>query len=79
MSKDYKVWLDGIDKCLVSRLQAQEDELVLYTHAMTVLATQGWEQTTSPSFGHVSLEAICHHFSVPLEKADIDTSMVQDE
>ena len=40
LSKDYKVWLDGIDKCLVSRLQAQEDGLVLYTHAMTVLATQ---------------------------------------
>jgi len=45
LSKDYKLWLDGIDKCLISRLQAQGDELILFTHAMTVLATQGWERT----------------------------------
>ena len=46
---------------------------------MTVLATQGWERIATPSFGHGSLDAICHHFSVPLEKADINTSIVQDE
>ena len=45
---------------------------------MTVLATQDWERMTS-SFGHNSLQAICHHFSVPLEKADIGVSTVQDE
>ena len=79
LSKDYKVWLNDIGKCLVSRMKAQDEELVLYTHAMTVFATQGWEQMTSPSFGHNSLQAICHHFSVPLEKADIGVSTVQDE
>ena len=78
LSKDYKVWLNDIGKCLVSRMKAQDEELVLYTHAMMVLATQGWERTTS-SFGHNSLEAICHRFSVPLEKADINVSTVQDE
>jgi len=78
LSKDYKVWLDGIDtcKCVISRLQAQEEKLVLYTHAMTGL---GWERTTSPSFRPGSLEAICHRFSVPLEIADIDIFIVQDE
>ena len=78
LSKDYKVWLNDIGKCLVNRMKAQQEELVLYTHAMTVLATQGWERTTS-SFRHNSLEAICHHFCVPLEKADINVSTFQDE
>ena len=79
LSKDCKVWLNDISKCLVSRMKAQDEKLVLYTHTMMVLATQGWERTPSPSFGHNSLEVICHRFSVPLEKADINVSTVQDE
>ena len=78
LSKDYKVWLNDIGKCLVSRMKAQDEELVLYTHAMRALVTQGWERRTS-SFGHYSLEGICDRFTVPLEKADIDVSTVQDE
>ena len=44
-----------------------------------ILATQGWERTASPSFGHASLEEICHWFAIPLEKASIDSSAVQEE
>ena len=79
MRKDYKVWLTAVDKCLVHRLKAQEEELVLFTHAMTLLATQGWERTAAPSFGQVSLEAISQWFAIPLEKAGIDTSAIQEE
>ena len=39
-----KAWLNTIDKCLVNRLKAQEEELLIFTHAITLLATQGWEQ-----------------------------------
>ena len=72
LSKDYKVWFNDIGKCLVSRMKAQDEELVLYTHA-----TQGWERMTS--FGYNLSGAFCHRFSMPLEKADIDVSTVQDE
>ena len=77
--KEYKVWLTAVDECLVRRLKTQEEELVLFTHAMTILATHGWEQTTTPSFGHASLKAISQWFAIPLEKAGIDTSAVQEE
>ena len=46
---------------------------------MTILATQGWERTATPSFGYASLEEICDWFAIPLEKAGIDSSAVQEE
>ena len=64
---------------LVNRLKVQEEKLLIFTHAMTILATQGWEKTASPSFGHASLEEICHCFAIPLDKASIDSSAVQEE
>ena len=54
-------------------------KVINFTHAMTILATQGWEKTASPSFGHASLEEICHCFAIPLDKASIDSSAVQEE
>jgi len=50
--KEYKVWLTAVDECLVQRLKTQEEELVLFTHVVTLLATHGWEQTTTPIFSH---------------------------
>ena len=79
MRKDYKVWLTAVDKCLVYRQKAQEEELVLLIHAMTLLATRGWERTAVPSFGHASLEAISQWFAIPLEKGGIHTSTIQEE
>ena len=46
---------------------------------MTLLATHGWEHSSSPSFGYASLEAICNWFTVPLVKASINISLVQQE
>ena len=43
LKKHYKIWLSTIDKCLVNRLKAQEEELLIFTHAMTILAPHSWE------------------------------------
>ena len=53
--------------------------MLIFTHAITILAPHRWERTASPSFGHASLEAICHWFAIPQEKASIDSSAVQEE
>jgi len=79
LRKDYKVWLTAVDECLVHRLKSQEEELVLFTHAVTLLATHGWERTATPSFGHAALEAVSQWFAIPLEKAGIDTSAILEE
>lgn len=79
LKTNYLSWLEAVDACLVSRLKVQEEELLILTHGVTLLATHGWERTSTPSFGHVSLEAICSWFLAPLERVGIDCSLVQDE
>ena len=42
------------------------------------LSTHGWERS-EVSFGYAALDAICQWFCVPLERAGIDCSEVQEE
>ena len=49
------------------------------THAITILATHGWQQSESPSFAYAALDSVCQRFCVPLEKANIDLSLIQEE
>ena len=79
LKSNYQSWLEAVDSCLVSRLKVQEEQLLILTQAVTLLATHGWERTSTPSFGHAALEAVCDWFSVPLEKAGVDVSLVQEE
>ena len=79
LKSNYQSWLEAVDSCLVSRLKVQEEQLLILTQAVTLLATHGWERASTPSFGHASLEAVCDWFSIPLEKAGIDISLVQEE
>ena len=51
----------------------------LISHAITLLATHGWDCTGSPSFGHPALEYVCQRFFLPLEHVGIDLSLVIDE
>ena len=79
MKSNYASWVTAVYTCLVKRLKFQEEELVILTHAVMLLATHGWERSSSPSFGHASLEAICNWFTIPLEKASINVTLVQQE
>ena len=73
MKSNYTSWM------MVKRVKIQEEELVILTHAVTLFATHGWERSSSPFFGHASLEAICNWFTIPLEKASTDATLVQQE
>ena len=69
MKSNHEQWVEAVAACLLNRVKAQDAELRLLTHAVTLLATNGWEHTETPSFGHDSLEAICDWFCVPLERS----------
>ena len=66
-----------MEKCLRERMRSQDTELLI--HSMTLLATNGWERSESPSFGYAALDAVCVRFKVPLESASVDLTLVQEE
>ena len=72
-------WVESVEACLLQRLKTQAPELELLTHAITILATHGWEQSENPSFAHGALESVCQRFRSPLEKANTDVSLVKEE
>ena len=51
----------------------------MLTHAVTILATKGWERSESASFGHAAHHAICQRFRIPLEATSVDCSAIQEE
>ena len=68
-----KTWTPALKKRIKS------NEVDLLTHAVTLLATNGWERCASTSFGYEPLEAVFEQFRVPLESANMDCSLVQEE
>ena len=70
-------WIENLDTCLKKRIKSNEVDLL--THAVTLLATNGWGRSASTSFGYEALEAVCERFRVPLESANMDCSLVQEE
>ena len=70
-------YVKALEMCLRNRIQPHDTDLL--THAVTILATNGWERSESASFGHTALEAICQRFQIPLEAAPLDVSAVQEE
>ena len=68
---------DTILACLKNRMVTEECELL--THALSILATQGWGRGDNASFGYAALQYIAARFQAPLESANIDTSKLQGE
>ena len=73
----HEEWVEAVEDCILNRLKTQAPELKLLTHAVTLFSTHGWERTENPSFSYAVLDAICQWFGVPLERAGIDSSLVQ--
>ena len=67
-----------VQASLRDRLATQETDLL--SQALTILATQGWEKATSTSSVHYSaIEQLLLRFKVPLEQANINASLLQEE
>ena len=70
-------WVVALEECLRKRLQYQDTDLL--THAVTILATYGWQRSESPCFAYEALDAICRRFEAPLRNASVDLSQIRDE
>ena len=70
----YTQWVDSVESCLQNRVKTGEVELL--SHAITILATHGWERTSTPSFAYTALGAVTQCFATPLESAGVDLSQV---
>ena len=73
----HQEYSQSIEACLKQRMSSQETDML--THALTVLATQGWERSETPSFGYPALEYLSERFAAPLQHANIDTALLQGE
>ena len=70
-------YMEQVQDCLRHRVKVNNIEMV--THSLTILATNGWEKFQDASFGHGGLDNISTRFRLPLEKAGVDCSSLQDE
>lgn len=52
--------------CLRDRVKAQSTDLL--THALTILAPQGWNKAEGASFAYGALDSLSTRFRFPLEK-----------
>lgn len=73
----YVEWIEAVESCLKARIKMDDTELL--THAVTLLATNGWQRSEDAAFGHVALDAVCAKFLVPLETSNVDCSLVREE
>jgi hypothetical protein len=77
LESHYVEWVTSIEDCLRERLKFQDIDLL--TVAITILATNGWERSESPSFAYEALDLVCQRFKTPLERASVDLAKVQEE
>ena len=70
LKDNFVQFVDSILKCLKNRFKCQNGKL--FTHAIKLLATHGWEKTDYASFGYDALAYFTRRFSVPLEYANVD-------
>ena len=63
--------------CLKDRVTIHHPQLL--KDCLTLLATHGWQRSTSDNFADLSLDNLLLKFSVPLENAGVDTSLVCEE
>ena len=77
LKNNFQKFVDSILQCLTRRFKCQNVEL--FTHTVKLLATHGWEKTDDASFGYDALAYFTRRFSVPLDHANVDCTLLQQE
>ena len=70
-------YMESVLSCLRDRIKSHHVQLL--THVLTVLATNGWENSEEISFGHDAVHALTTRFFVPLNHASVNCSVLVDE
>ena len=63
--------------CLKNGIRSHHPELL--TNALTILATKGWMKSNDIDFAATTLQDLVQQFLVPLEKAGVDTTQINEE
>ena len=69
-------YVELVQACLRNCIKVQNTELLC--HTLTIFITNGWGRSENPSFGYQALDYLTTRFSIPLENAKIDCSLVQE-
>ena len=69
-------YAESVVSCL-KELKVQHCDVL--SHALSLLATQGWEKPESVGLITAALESLSSHFKVPLERSGVDCSVLQEE
>ena len=59
MKSNHVQWVEAVAVCLLNHVKTQEAELRLLTHAVTLLAINGWEHTETPSSSCTIIQIDC--------------------
>ena len=70
-------WTGGIEAYLKDRLQTEHIDLL--SNAITILATNGWQRQEDARFGCPAIDKLCESIRAPLENAQIDLSLIEEE
>ena len=70
-------YAESVVSCLKERVKVQHCDVL--SHALSLLAIQGWEKTESVGLIAAALECLSSHFKVPLERSGVDCSVLQEE
>jgi len=70
-------YTEKLVSCLKDRVKVQHPDLL--TDALTVLATQGWQKSEDASFANTALQSLSARFEVPLQKAQVDITLLEEE
>ena len=77
LSRHKNEYMEAVIDCLKDRVKLQHVNLL--TDILVVLATHGWNRTEKDDFANASLQNIVDHFSVPLMKAGVDLTVLEEE
>ena len=69
--------MESVLACLKNRVKAHHPELL--KNALKILATLGWDKSDDVDFASVNLDNLVQQFLIPLQKAGVDTSVINEE
>ncbi len=80
-AKHSGTYTDSVLKCLCDRLKYQQgdEDITLFNSALRILATHGWSKTDDASFGYEAIEYLAKRFILPLQNANANCALLQQE
>lgn len=79
LKSNYKTYIECVLGCLHDRFKDGSTDTALLGHALKVVATHGWHKSTDASFGIEGVKALADRFTIPLQKANVNSALLLSE